>query len=62
MVKSYYHHHHLHPPHPPHPHDVDHGPSYPQLIEIVQKNSNYEGTWVAFTNNKEDVFVVKVEL
>ena len=43
-------------------HDVDHGPSYPQLIEIVQKNSNYEGTWVAFTNNKEDVFVVKVEL
>ena len=41
-------------------HDVDKGPSYPQLIEIVQQNSDYKGTWVAFTNNKEDVWVVQL--
>ena len=41
-------------------HDVDQGPSYPQLMEIVKDGSQHLGVWVAFTNNKEDVWVVKI--
>ena len=39
-------------------HNVNTGPSYPQLIEIVKEGS--QGVWIGFSNNKEDVWVVKI--
>ena len=41
-------------------HDVKIGPSYPQLLEVVSEGSRNVGVWVGFTNNKEDVWIVKI--
>ena len=38
----------------------DQGPSYPQGVTVSGKGEGLDGLYVAFTNNKEDVWVVKV--
>ena len=45
---------------PRYDHDVNIGPSYPQLLEVVSEGSRNVGVWVGFTNNKEDVWIVKI--
>ena len=43
-------------------HSVNHGPSYPQLLSVVAPMApeDFIGTYVAFSNNKEDIYVVKL--
>ena len=40
-------------------HDVDRGPSYPQVV-VVATPASVAGIYIAATNNKEDVVVVKL--